>query len=281
MPELGDINGRWVWTGERWRIPSPAPCPPTSPLPVCSTGPPWFDPADFHIPLPSDDDPLGDGIAAPGVQLTYSRGDHVHPVAPADMRGWMPAAGFTGQVIAKTGPGDYVADWVTPPVLSSTLPLMNGVASAGTNSVFVSRTDHVHPVYVGDRAGVTTGVAAAPGMIGERVYFSPSSVNITSNIRTQIGTFTLSPGDWDLNGSVFFALPTTISATTVQIWVNSFVVYVLQASPPLSITYLPTVINSQNFNSASPTIVLIEALVQGAAATTVGITVVMYARRMR
>jgi len=108
----------------------------------------------------SDTFPLMDGISAPGIGTFASRNDHTHPsdtsraalVSPAFSG--VPTAptaslgnnstqiATTAFVLANAGSGGGGG---TP---SDTLPLMDGVASAGV-AVEYSRGDHVHPLPTG------------------------------------------------------------------------------------------------------------------------------------
>jgi hypothetical protein len=77
-------------------------------------------------------------------------------------------------------------------------------------------------------AGITTGVAAAAGIVGE--YLSSiktvaAGVAIANNTLTQITSLTLTPGDWDLWGEIIYGVPTggaaTISFTSGSLWTTS------------------------------------------------------------
>lgn len=61
-------------------------------------------------------------------------------------------------------------------------------------------------------AGVTDGSNAAAGNVGEyiaNVVPFASGVSLTSGTPAQLATITLSAGDWDVTGEVFFAAPAT------------------------------------------------------------------------
>lgn len=105
--------------------------------------------------VPSDNFPLVDGVAAPGIGTEYSRWDHVHPLPTAFAPINSPT--FTGNPTAPTpAPGDndtsiattaFVANAVTAAgglLPSNNDPLMDGTADAGVGTA-ASRDDHVHP----------------------------------------------------------------------------------------------------------------------------------------
>jgi hypothetical protein len=113
--------------------------------------------------VPSDTDPLMDGVAAPGVLTTYARGDHKHPsdTAKADvsalaLKAPLASPALTGAPTAPTAAADtnttqiattaYVdrAVSLTGETPSNAAPLMDGVAAAGTSDLY-ARGDHIHP----------------------------------------------------------------------------------------------------------------------------------------
>ena len=120
---------------------------------------------------PSSTPPLMDGVAAPGVSATYSRGDHVHPsdtakadktyvdaqnalkapiaspVLTGDPQAPTPIAGDNDTSIATTA---FVTTAVNTAVAGATVPpatappLMDGAALVGAATKY-AREDHVHP----------------------------------------------------------------------------------------------------------------------------------------
>jgi hypothetical protein len=69
--------------------------------------------------------------------------------------------------------------------------------------------------------GVTDGSSAAAGNVGE--YISSiipfgSGISLTTGTATQITSVTLSAGDWDLDGEMFFGFPNTRTTTFYVGW---------------------------------------------------------------
>jgi hypothetical protein len=78
--------------------------------------------------------PVMDGVAAPGVATSWSRGDHVHPsdtsrYAATNPSGYQTAPQVAAAIVARA---------------ASTDPLMDGTAAAGVATTW-ARADHVHP----------------------------------------------------------------------------------------------------------------------------------------
>lgn len=101
-------------------------------------------------PLPSNANPIMDGVAAPGINATYSRDDHVHPTDTS--RAPLNSPALTGTPTAPTAtPGTNTTQIATTafvdaasPDPSTTNPVMDGTAAVGV-SLLYSRQDHVHP----------------------------------------------------------------------------------------------------------------------------------------
>ena len=94
---------------------------------------------------PSNDPPVMDGVAAPGVSANYSRGDHVHPtdtsrasasdLSDLDTReynDYVQLQGDINTVDAKIA-------------FSSAAPLMDSDSASSGSSPYQARADHVHP----------------------------------------------------------------------------------------------------------------------------------------
>jgi hypothetical protein len=81
----------------------------------------------------------------------------------------------------------------------------SSTGSAGSATTW-ARSDHVHPA--GPLPGVVDGSNAAAGMIGEFLSASiTTAVNLTSAVAANIGSLTLTPGDWAVAGQANFAAP--------------------------------------------------------------------------
>jgi Chaperone of endosialidase len=94
------------------------------------------------VPAPSATAPAMDGTANAGASAAFSRGDHVHPTDTSRYAASNPAGYQTAaQVTATLAPYALTA---SVPGASSSVPLMDGTAAAGTGATF-SRGDHVHP----------------------------------------------------------------------------------------------------------------------------------------
>jgi len=137
---------------------------------------------------PSDALPFMDGTAAPGVDIAYSRGDHVHPsdttraplaspVFTGNPQAPTPTAGDNDNSIATTA---FVAAAVVAAgglLPSNSLPLINGTASAGTGSA-ASRDDHVHPT------DTTRAPLASPVFTGNPTAPTPTAGDADTSIAT-------------------------------------------------------------------------------------------------
>jgi hypothetical protein len=152
--------------------------------------------------------PSMDGTGAAGSANAWSRADHVHP-------------SDTSRYAASNPSGYQTAAQVTAalPVASSSAPVMDGTAAAGTGTTW-ARADHVHPSDT-SRApvkGVTDGSNAAAGNVGEQVSVSVTTgVTLTSGAAANVATLNLSAGDWSVSGVIVFAeaantVPTAMAA---------------------------------------------------------------------
>jgi hypothetical protein len=79
----------------------------------------------------------------------------------------------------------------------------------------------------GQLTGTTTGDNAAPGCVGEYLVTTVPSpgVSLTTATNTDIAALTLSPGDWDVEGTV--AVAPSVTASAAAGWVNN-----VAATPP-------------------------------------------------
>ena len=70
--------------------------------------------------------------------------------------------------------------------------------------------------------GVTDGSPAIPGEIGEFVIASQTSpVSVSDNIPTDIISITLTAGDWDIHGYVYFQCSNSGGTDDLRGWINT------------------------------------------------------------
>ena len=63
--------------------------------------------------------------------------------------------------------------------------------------------------------GVTDGSAAAAGVVGQIIQSTASGVTLTSATPVNITSITLTPGDWDIYGSLLVTLSAGTTATII------------------------------------------------------------------
>jgi hypothetical protein len=123
-------------------------------------------------PAASTTPPLMDGTVAVGVGTTFARADHVHPSDTSRLA-------LTGGTL--TGP-------------------LNGTTAAFSGAITPSQTAGI--------VGTTTNNNANPGAVGELIQSNiPNASAVTlanNNIGTNVTSITLTPGDWDVWGSIYF-----------------------------------------------------------------------------
>ena len=185
--------------------------PPGPPGPAGSQGMPGPAGNDGAVGPPGPQGQQGPpGLGSPG------------PAGPAGPQGPQGAAGVGTQGPAgPPGPSAVSADANNTATLgsdhlifvplspagSNAIPQPDGTGAAGVATSW-SRSDHVHPT--GPVKGVVDGSNAAAGNVGE--YLSASiatAVNLTSGVAANIGSLTISPGDWAVAGQVNFVAPGT------------------------------------------------------------------------
>ena len=111
----------------------------------------------------------------------------------------------------------------TLPPASNATPTMNSVATVGVATAW-SRGDHIHPTDTSRLAKVgTTAVGnAAAGEIGELLSTSVTTgVSMTSGTAANIGTLSLTAGDWDVSGQVIFNPGTNLTIMAAAISLTS------------------------------------------------------------
>jgi hypothetical protein len=111
-------------------------------------------------------------------------------------------ATFNGEIAYTTGPVGAVTSWngrggaVTMTTADITgaggapiaSPTFTGLVTPGTSGI----------------KGVVDGSAGAAGSIGEMLTASLGSTPLTSNVVASCGSLVLTPGDWDIDGTVTF-----------------------------------------------------------------------------
>lgn len=122
------------------------------------------------------------------------------------------------------------------PGASAVVPDMDGVGAVGVATAW-ARGDHIHPSdtsrvpVVGGvtvtgilpHQGITDGSNAAAGQVGEYMgaqLLSTAGVTLTSGQATQIAEITLTPGDWEVFGSLGLTL-TNNNGTDASGWIST------------------------------------------------------------
>jgi hypothetical protein len=219
---------------------------------------------------PGNNPPLMDGVANPGVADPYSREDHVHPTdisrAPVDSpifttqaNSPTPAIGDNSTKIATTAFVSRAINLANVPGPGTSLPLMDGIADAGTATLY-SREDHVHPTD-------TSLLPLAGGtMIGDLILRSPPTTDLMAATKIYVGQMasaaTLWQGvydpttntpdltnpavqnhgwSWTVNvaGDTAAALPGIPAGTALQVgdvlqWIGANSTYAIIAGGPLT-----------------------------------------------
>lgn len=179
--------------------------------------------------------PLGDGTAAVGTSVQYARQDHVHPSDTS--RAPLASPGFTGIptaptatlgtnttqlattafVLANVGSGAGVTSFNTRTGAITLTgaditaaggallagPTFTGVPAAPTAAPGTSSTQLATTAFV--QAGVVNGSNAPSGQIGEVVTAQQLiAQNLTSATALNLSSISLTAGDWDVDGDVFY-----------------------------------------------------------------------------
>jgi hypothetical protein len=70
--------------------------------------------------------------------------------------------------------------------------------------------------------GVTDGSDALPGQIGEYIMANRTiNLAVPNNVNTDITSITLTPGDWDVQGAVYFLASSSAGSDELRAWVNT------------------------------------------------------------
>jgi len=99
-------------------------------------------------------------------------------------------------------------------------PALTGVPTAPTPSSTVATTQLATTAFV--RQGTPTDDNAAAGQVGEYLAaqtLSTAAIPITSGVDTGVSTLALTPGDWDVWGSVGFTMSAN-NSTVARAWLN-------------------------------------------------------------
>ena len=156
------------------------------------------------VPGPSGTTPVMDGTATAGSSALYSRGDHVHPTDT------------TRAAVSAL------------PVVATTVPLIDGTATIGASGKWADGA-HIHPtdtsrapvasptftgtvtiptgaaIATPNISGVTTASNAAAGQVGEWITASQlTAQSLTSATALNLSSISLTAGDWDVDGDVFY-----------------------------------------------------------------------------
>jgi hypothetical protein len=124
------------------------------------------------------------------------------------------------------------ADVVAVHQVASTTPIMDGTATIGATGKWAD-AGHVHPTDTSRAAasalanyqplaGVTDGSNAPAGQVGEVLStLVTTGVSLTSGAQTNIGTLTLSAGDWDVFAEVWYSYQSGGATQTLQSGINT------------------------------------------------------------
>lgn len=114
--------------------------------------------------------------------------------------------------------------------INSTAATITPAATTGPNEVKLLQNGSVMYIYLsgewrfvkGNPQGTTTNDAATAGDVGETLSISRlfgSALAVTTNVTANVGSttsFTLTPGDWDLRGTVVFSPAATTNVTALR-----------------------------------------------------------------
>jgi hypothetical protein len=184
----------------------------------------------------STEQPTMNGTSLPGVSRRWSREDHVHPVdttryAASNPDGYVTAAGaaavapvqsVAGRLGTITLTHDDITDWTASMAAYAPLasPPLTGQPTAPTPPLSDASTRLATTAFT--RAGTATNDNAAAGQIGEYQgvqRLSTNGVTLTTGVDAVLTSFVLTPGDWDVWGSVGFTL-TNNNSTQLGAWIN-------------------------------------------------------------
>ena len=146
------------------------------------------------VPIASTTQPLVNGSATAGSSPQWSRGDHVHPTDTSCYAASNPSGYQTAANVAAS-----LAPYALTTSLANYLPLSGGAL-----------TGALTPSQTAGLVGTTTNNNANAGVVGESI-----SSNVTTGVPlTTSGTvynitsISLTAGDWDVSGEVWFVAGT-------------------------------------------------------------------------
>lgn len=133
----------------------------------------WLDGGALTSPSPSITTPLMNGNADTGTELTYSRGDHVHPSDTSKQD--VLTAGYGITIDAQ----NEISVSASIPLASNNAPLMDGTSDAGLSTTY-SRSDHVHPSDTSKQDVLTagTGIDITGSTISSTLFNAVDESNI-------------------------------------------------------------------------------------------------------
>lgn len=167
--------------------------------------------------------PVVDGTGTVGTSTRFARQDHIHPTDTSRAATASPT--LTGTPLTTTAAVDTNTTQIASTAFvlaqaASATPVIDGTAAVGTSTRY-ARGDHVHPTDTTRAAvaGRTSGTAVSAGNVGEvlSTIITLDSVSMTTVTATNVGSISLTAGDWDVQGVIYY-LP---GASTVTQYVEA------------------------------------------------------------
>jgi collagen triple helix repeat protein len=141
---------------------------------------------DGAVPGPSTVVPLMAGTAAVGTGITWARADHVHP---SDANKVSKSGDSMSGLLMLSGDPTGVLGAVTKQYADTKVPQAGGITMGGVLNLL----------------GTVAQDNAPPGCVGEVLFTSVTTgVAIGQTVPVNIATLTLTAGDWDVFGTVYF-----------------------------------------------------------------------------
>ena len=167
----------------------------------------------------------------------------------------------TIQGISTTGTGNYVkATGATLGSPNLTTPVLAGATATGATAIDLSGSTAIFktPTGAGTFGGSTNrftngilgeagNAAAAAGNIGEYNFANQNTPqNLTTNIALDVISLSLSAGDWDVGGNVYFAYGTTTTSSSLAAWISTLSASFPGGTQTVSYYTLPVAANAGN-----------------------------------